>query len=628
MRTGGRRIFGYVAAVFAVFLLSVVYVSPARASVSDVWQKGVWSGTTGWILMNCTQDGSCAVNNYGVTIDATNRVTGWAWSANVGWVCFGTTCQGIAGNAPDGGGPTASIDPSTYDIHGWALIVNLGSNGWISLNCAEMGCASYKVNADLGTGTVTGFGWNGNSDGSGVGWIDFSPSRIASKELNCSDGFDNDSDGFADCADSDCLGKPGPAMCGIPYVCGPENDLTTCQDSCDNDGDLAVDCSDASTCTGVAANGCPAVETACTTGNCCGNGIDDDHDGLFDCADSDCFGIGSCPADEAHIASCGDPITCCSDEINNDLLDPGMDCADASCVPICTGICRNPPGQKCIFDRQCAPGPLGLDPLCNPTIFPWLESFLNDIYGGGGIQSTHTPPQSKFNATFCLISTDTSQIINFTSELCASPLGAALTVPSTPSYKTTLGRIDLAGIIAGKYGPVTHISGDTADIPGSGVLDGRIWVIDGNLTISNPATLTSLDGRSGGGLVVVRGDLFVNANVDYAAGPVVSLSNLASLGWVVVKNPAGLGGNVSISPTVTSFSGLVFAENTFDSGAGIVGLTVHGPILAKTFQFSRAATSATQGSESVIFDSRSNLNPPPGLADVAKSLPTIGMSTP
>ena len=47
--------------------------------------------------------------------------------------------------------------------------------------------------------------------------------------------IDNDGDGYADCADSDCSGVG---------VCGPEGKFTTCADGIDNDGDGAIDCAD------------------------------------------------------------------------------------------------------------------------------------------------------------------------------------------------------------------------------------------------------------------------------------------------------------------------------------------------------------------------------------------------
>lgn len=54
---------------------------------------------------------------------------------------------------------------------------------------------------------------------------------------DCTDGVDNDGDGFLDCADFDCNGQTG---------CQPE----ICDDNIDNDGDGFTDCNDLD-CSGV-----------------------------------------------------------------------------------------------------------------------------------------------------------------------------------------------------------------------------------------------------------------------------------------------------------------------------------------------------------------------------------------
>ncbi len=619
-----RAGFGY-SAIFLLVLFFVFAAKPALAGTGDGWRGALWSGVTGWISMNCLTDNTCATNNYGVNFDSTPLVSGWAWSGNLGWVCFGGTCSGTT---PEGGASYANIDSLTNDVHGWANIVGLGSRGWILLNCADMpGCgSSFKVNANLQTGVVTGFGWNGNSDGTGVGWIDFSPSNLVSKELICSDGIDNDGDGLTDCADPDCLGKVGPMTCFFSYLCGPEANFMACRDGCDNDGDGLVDCADPTSCKGDATLDCPAVETACTGGNCCHNGIDDDHNGLFDCADPACFGIDFCPAAEANIVACQPQTNCCSNNIDDDG-NSLLDCADPSCSSVCTGKCSQHPLQKCILNTQCPNWTMG--EVCNPAAFPWLESFLNDIYGKPGIQASQPPPSSKFNATFCLRTSSITNVSNFTSELCSPIATEAIDVPkSAGNYATANGRIDLPGILGGAYGPVTTLNGNQTDVPGSGILGGRVWVINGNLTLNSAAEFQAAAAGKGSGLIVVRGDLNVNANMTYQAGAsVAKLRNLASVGWLVIKNSGGTGGNVTFAPAVTDFAGAILSEETVRTGTtgGVdVPLTIYGPVVAKAFNFERKYANVAQGSERVVFDSRAILNPPPGLADFAKSLPVIG----
>jgi hypothetical protein len=136
----------------------------------------------------------------------------------------------------------------------------------------------------------------------------------------------------------------------------------------------------------------------------------------------------------------------------------------------------------------------------------------------------------------------------------------------------------------------------------------------------------------GSGLVVVKGNLTVNADVTYKPGAAVSaLRNLASVGWLVLKRPDMTGGNVSISPSVQTFSGAVFAEEMFSSGTtgnGDVSLAVYGPVVSRKFSFERNFAAPEQGSEYVIYDSRAVLNPPPGLGDFVRTLPRFKLGTP
>jgi hypothetical protein len=88
----------------------------------------------------------------------------------------------------------------------------------------------------------------------------------------CSDGLDNDCDGFVDCADSDCSADP---------ACAPICMAEVCNDGLDNDCDGFVDCADPD----CSAN--PACGPVCMP-EVCNDGVDNDCDGLSDCADPDC----------------------------------------------------------------------------------------------------------------------------------------------------------------------------------------------------------------------------------------------------------------------------------------------------------------------------------------------------
>ncbi|MCI0479694.1 hypothetical protein L0Y59_04060, partial [Candidatus Uhrbacteria bacterium] len=160
------------------------------------------------------------------------------------------------------------------NFHGWAKVCNEDSLGWISLNCADLnptvcGIYPYRVPLDLSTAMFrdptgvgspmngTSFAWNGNSDLSGFGYIDFSQAYMLIPGENtvarCTNTVDDDLDGATDCADTECAPL---SPCFVP----------------------------------------PIEETLCTDGTtdlCCSNAVDDDFDGPIDCEDTDCRGYAS-----------------------------------------------------------------------------------------------------------------------------------------------------------------------------------------------------------------------------------------------------------------------------------------------------------------------------------------------
>ncbi|MEK7545526.1 MAG: hypothetical protein AAB554_00445 [Patescibacteria group bacterium] len=190
-----------------VFVLLLIPRS-AEAAVHNV-SGWAWSGSLGWISMDCNNPGTGCVGaggDYGLDFDDDNNLSGWAWSTTAGWICFGATCDGAAG-APPGGTPSSPVsaadhycpgfvpcayyDTTDQEIHGWAYVISMtdGANyrGWISLNCTDVGtntasphsCPSsdyaveYDEDATQPAGEFNGYAWNGNGDASGSGWIKF-----------------------------------------------------------------------------------------------------------------------------------------------------------------------------------------------------------------------------------------------------------------------------------------------------------------------------------------------------------------------------------------------------------------------------------------------------------------------
>jgi hypothetical protein len=100
-----------------------------------------------------------------------------------------------------------------------------------------------------------------------------------------------------------------------------------CTDGLDNDGDGLIDCADPdcatlSCGTGLATLKCSGTNCACNgvfpvPAEICNDGIDNDCDGMIDCFDSDCGGTAMCESN-------------CADGINNGGS-AAIDCADPSC---------------------------------------------------------------------------------------------------------------------------------------------------------------------------------------------------------------------------------------------------------------------------------------------------------
>ncbi len=200
------RLARFATLVFGVGLFFVAAPRVVLAAPHNI-NGWAWSGTTGWISVDCNGDPTgCAgaAGDYGLDMDASGNITGWAWSSQAGWICFGATCDGAAG-VPAGGTPSspaaaadhycpgfvpcARYDANDGELHGWAYVISQtdGTNyrGWISLNCTDVGtntasprvCAgsdyavSFDEDATQAAGEFYGYGWNGNGDATGNGWV-------------------------------------------------------------------------------------------------------------------------------------------------------------------------------------------------------------------------------------------------------------------------------------------------------------------------------------------------------------------------------------------------------------------------------------------------------------------------
>ncbi|AUX34298.1 MULTISPECIES: hypothetical protein [Sorangium] len=149
-------------------------------------------------------------------------------------------------------------------------------------------------------------------------WQPFCAPWGENTDVACSNGYDDDGDGYTDCSDSDCQWQPFCAPWG-------ENTDVACSNGYDDDGDGYADCSDPD---------CQwqpyCVPWREDNDAACSNGYDDDGDGLADCNDPECQGQPACmPWGESTDAACSNGY--------DDDWDGLTDCGDPDCqwLPFC-----------------------------------------------------------------------------------------------------------------------------------------------------------------------------------------------------------------------------------------------------------------------------------------------------
>jgi hypothetical protein len=136
----------------------------------------------------------------------------------------------------------------------------------------------------------------------------------------CTNGVDDDCNGFTDCRDFACSRGAAIERCCVP---APERDAATCGDRVDGDCDGLVDCEDPDCTAAPDRTFClppcvPGGDEA--TDAACANGRDDDCDGYTDCVD---FGCSRAPAVTVCAHGSGLDCTSCAS---------GDDCAGGLCV--------------------------------------------------------------------------------------------------------------------------------------------------------------------------------------------------------------------------------------------------------------------------------------------------------
>ncbi len=209
------------------------------------------------------------------------------------------------------------------------------------------------------------------------------PSGAENTATTCADNIDNDCNGFTDCRDFSCSrNNPAVTFCpdagtsnrdgstgrdiGPCTATGMENTAAACTDGVDNDCDGFLDCRDfdcpRATCP---SDGGTTDRPTCDSGGSrentnaeCNDGIDNDCDGFTDCVDFSCrtCSITVCVADGGITTRDGGVCLCqgsentnaaCGDHVDNDC-DGFVDCGDFDCTMSDGGVsvCASDAGPR------------------------------------------------------------------------------------------------------------------------------------------------------------------------------------------------------------------------------------------------------------------------------------------
>ena len=151
------------------FLNQAARIPSAQAGASDNISGYAWSENVGWISFNSISDGSSV--DYGVNLDTTTgNLSGYAWSETVGWISFDRSQTGAPPSddpCPDGSciakiTPLDQLGKSDVAIKGWARVLSADSNGWD-------GWIKFTDAYIDSSGNWHGWAWGSNV----VGWISF-----------------------------------------------------------------------------------------------------------------------------------------------------------------------------------------------------------------------------------------------------------------------------------------------------------------------------------------------------------------------------------------------------------------------------------------------------------------------
>jgi len=170
--------------------------------------------------------------------------------------------------------------------------------------------------------------YNGHAQSMGFAMYNFGVVMVGCVSEICGDDIDNDCDELVDCDDPDCNADANCTYCGNGS-CDPGEDMCSCPDDC----------------------GLMPSEINCS------DGVDNDCDGVVDCADDDCTDQIACTCGDGY---CLGGETC--DNCPGDCVRGGGGTCGACFKGVCNGDCHpNKEDETC---SDCAPPICCGDGLC------------------------------------------------------------------------------------------------------------------------------------------------------------------------------------------------------------------------------------------------------------------------
>ncbi|MBI4142849.1 hypothetical protein HY480_03180 [Candidatus Uhrbacteria bacterium] len=606
----------------------------ANAITKEVtgWAKILALGDSGWVSFSCANTETCGTIAYRTDVDPmSGQFSGYAWNGasdgrGFGWMswwpAFGgvtTTWRPVPRCTGTGAACQADVEcqlPGELCCLGGAPCGRCeGAGAWCGANgecatgtgtlCCRPGVACGRC-VDTGAACGSAASCDGTRDACCPPGAVCTGGAVPTFEDRNGDGqpdgVDTNGDGRADAPD---LNGDGIADGGSTSVVG------VC-----TEGPTAL-CIDRAQCSG--GRPCDATVRICAGG-----------EEVTTCrADSECGG-----------SVCAYDLGIRTDVVRSEEYPNGISVPCSGDDPVCKKIIGKCTGseQLCAVDGNCK-----ATERCGKLSLPWVQALYGGIASAGSVGSARTapPPSDQYNATYCITAGD--RIVNFLSASSSCGLrpqyrygGGA---PQRPGTGGKIARIDVAGLLAGRYGVRASLPGTVTTSDGVTRLSsatpvafgGGVYIVDGDLEINASGLTIQNDG--GSGVIVVRGgNLKIGSNIRYGGAQPADVRSVASIGWVVLPNGKEKAGNVEIAPAVTEVVGAFYVQGTVRTGSwgGITqdkSLIIRGAMVAKQFLFERLAIGGP-ASEQIIADGRILANTPSGFGDLVKALPTIRQTTP